>query len=169
MPPAYWRPVKTLSEDRRKELDHLFSRYPTRQAAMLPVLYLMQEEYGSLTDDAIHHAAELLDVSPAKVRGVASFYTLFRMPWEGRHTIWVCSTLSCALRGSERVFDHLKETLGVRAGGTTKDGFCTLKKQECLGACDYAPVVQLDDEYLLNVTPESIDRAIENLRRREKP
>jgi NADH-quinone oxidoreductase subunit E len=158
--------MKELTAEAQRRADWIVSRYPVRQAAMLPILYLLQEVYGSVSDEAITHAAKLLQVPPATVYGVLSFYTLFKRPWEGKHTIWVCSTLSCALAGSEKLFDHCRAALGVRKDQTTPDKLFTLKKQECLGACDKAVVVQIDDDYYFNVTPEVIDKIIDDLRQK---
>lgn len=159
--------MRELSVDAQRRVDWLLTRYPVRQAAMLPILYLLQDVYGSVSDEAIVHAAKIIGVPPATVYGVLSFYTLFKRPWEGKHVIWVCSTLSCALGGSERLFDHCQAKLGVRKDGTTPDRLFTLKKQECLGACDKAVCVQIDDDYQFNMTPDAMDRIIDDIRDRE--
>jgi NADH-quinone oxidoreductase subunit E len=156
--------MKELAEPVQKKIDWVVSRYPIRQAAMLPILYIMQEVYGSISDDAILHASKILQVPPATVYGVFSFYTMFRRPWEGKHTVWVCSTLSCALAGSEKLFDHCRAKLGCKKDGTTPDRMFTVKKQECLGACDKAVVVQIDDDYYFNQTPESLQAVLQKVR-----
>lgn len=159
--------MKELTAEQQKRVDWLLSRYPVRRAAMLPILYLMQDVYGSVSDDAVVHCSKIIECPPATVYGVLSFYTLFKRPWEGKHVIWVCATLSCALGGAERVFDHCRAVLGVNKDGTTSDKLFTLKKQECLGACEKAVVVQIDDDYYFNVTPDVMDKIIEDIRERE--
>jgi NADH-quinone oxidoreductase subunit E len=156
--------MRELGPSVRKRIDQLLTRYPVRQAAMLPVLHLMQEVYGSISDEAVEQTASILQVPPAAVYGVVSFYTLFKRPWEGKHTIWICATLPCALGGAERVFDRCKKILGVEKDGTTADRLFTLKKQECLAACDKPVCVQIDDDYYFNQSPETIGPLIETLR-----
>jgi NADH-quinone oxidoreductase subunit E len=157
-----------LDDSLRKQIEEIVSAYPQRQAGMLPVLHLMQERFGAISDDVIRTTAEVLGVSAAKVYGVITFYTLFKRPWEGKHVIWVCSTLPCALQGSEKLYDLLKDKLKVDETGTTPDGLFTLKKQECLGACEKAVCVQVDDEYHFNVTPEVIDKILDEIRAKEQ-
>ncbi|HLG43245.1 MAG TPA: NAD(P)H-dependent oxidoreductase subunit E [Planctomycetota bacterium] len=151
----------------RKEIDQILARYPAKEAGMLPVLYAMQNRFGSISDDVIDATAKVIDVPPAKVYGVISFYTLFKRPGEGRHTIWVCSTLTCALMGAKRVHQHLCDKLRVDKSGTSPDRLFTVKKQECLAACDRAVCVQIDDDYHYNVTPAVLDGLIEAIRGQE--
>lgn len=153
-----------VDEALRKQIDEVLARYPERRAGMLPVLHLLQERFGSVSDDVIRLAARILDVPPAKVYGVVSFYTLFKRPWEGRHTVWVCSTLPCALLGAKAIHEHLRRKLRVDRDGTSPDRLFTLKKQECLGACDQAVCVQIDDDVHFRVTPEKLDALLESKR-----
>lgn len=157
-----------LDAELRKQIDEIIARYPVRRAAMLPILHLFQERFGSISDEVIQSVAEILEVPPAAVYGVISFYVLFKRPWEGRHVIWVCATLPCALAGAERLYDHLKEKLKVDETGTSPDRLFTLKKQECLAACDRAVCVQIDEDYYFNMDPGKIDRIVDELRAREK-
>jgi NADH-quinone oxidoreductase subunit E len=157
-----------IDESLRKEIDQILSRYPVKEAGMLPVLYALQSRFGAISDEAIEVAARTLDVPPAKVYGVLSFYTLFKRPGEGKHTVWVCSTLTCALFGAKRIHRHLCERLKVDKNGTSPDRLFTVKRQECLAACEQAPCVQIDDDYHYKVTPEMLDGLIEALRAQEK-
>jgi NADH-quinone oxidoreductase subunit E len=111
-----------LSSDREREMTEILSRYPTRRAACIPVLHLCQEEEGYVSESAIEFVAEKLDMSPAQVKGVVTFYTLFNTAPVGKHQVWVCRTLSCALRGSPEILAHCEKKLGVHVGETTKDG-----------------------------------------------
>jgi len=136
-----------LSEKVQKQIDKVAARLPERAAAMLPALRLIQEEIGYVPLEEREWLAGKLGVSPAAVEAVLSFYTLLRREPEGKYTIWVCSTLPCALRGCELLMDHLRRSLGIREGETTPDRRITLRRAECLGGCDRAPVVQVGEEY----------------------
>jgi NADH-quinone oxidoreductase subunit E len=152
-------------EDHKQQIDELISRYPNPRGACLPLLWLAQDKYGYLTDDAMEEIAEILDLALNDLEGVASFYTMyFRRP-VGRHLIWVCRTLSCSMLGSGKLLDHLKEKLGVEVGETTPDGRFTLLTQECLAACGEGPVIQVDDKYHTHMTIEKVDALIEELSR----
>ena len=126
----------------KAELEALCTRYPKREAALLPALRLLEREFGTVDEPGMQHVAELLGVSAARVYGIFSFYTHFRRPQDGRYVFQVCSTFSCALGGSEKVFDQLSATLGIEKDGTTPDGMFTITDVECLGACVNAPVLQ---------------------------
>lgn len=144
----------------KEKIDWLLSRYPSRQAALLPLLWLVQEANGSISDDDVMWVSKTLDVTPSHIFGVLTFYTLYKRPWEGKNVIHVCSTLPCALRGSEAVFDALSEKLGVRNNGTTADKKFTLKKAECLAACDLAPVIQTNLKFHMSVKVDDVDRIL---------
>lgn len=123
-----------LKPETAQRIEWTLTRYPNRRAALLPILHLLQADQGSITDECVFEAAKICEVSPAWVYGVLSFYTLFKRPWEGRTTVWVCSTIACALNGSDRLYDYLKEALRCGPDGVSADGRYTLKKQECLAA-----------------------------------
>ena len=154
----------SLSAERRKELDRLLSLYPDRAAATLPILRLVQAEFGHVPDEAILWVAEAVGSSPAHVEGVATFYSMFERRPLGKHHLQLCRNLSCSLMGAERLIDHLSARLGIRPGETTPDGMFTLSTVECLGSCGTAPVMQVDDEYHENMTAEAIDALIARLR-----
>jgi len=144
----------------------LKDHYPEERAALIPAFHLIQDEFGYLSDEALIRAGEILGVSPARTLGVSSFYTMFRRQEEGRFHVNVCRNLSCHLNGSVNLREHLEKSLGVRAGETTADRIFSLGEVECLGACDEAPVMEIDGEYHFRVTPESADRIIEEYRKR---
>ena len=152
-----------FSPEAKAEADEILARYPVKEGAMLPILHLVQQEWGYISVEAMRYVAQLLEVPPAKVMGVVSFYPMFHTEPVGRHLIYVCSTLSCALMGAERVVDYFKEKLGIGVGETTKDGRFTLLKAECLAACGVAPVMIVDDELYGNLTPERIEKILEEL------
>ena len=146
------------------EVRRLQALYPEPRAALLPVLRMGQETWGYLTLEAEAYVASLFGLSPAHVHEVVTFYTLFYRRPVGRHVLAVCHNLSCSLRGAEGVIGYLEQKLEVQAGETTRDGRVTLLRVECLCACEVAPMMQVDDEYLGELTPEKIDAVLEGLR-----
>jgi NADH-quinone oxidoreductase subunit E len=153
----------TFSADQLAEVRRLQSRYPDRRGALLPVLHLAQETFGHISLEVEAYVAELFDLSPAQVHEVVTFYTLFFREPPGRHVVAVCHNLSCHLAGAPRIIDHLKARLGVDVGGTTDDGRVTLQAVECLCACEHAPMMQVDDRYEFDLTPEKVDRVLQEL------
>ncbi|HEY3226887.1 MAG TPA: NADH-quinone oxidoreductase subunit NuoF, partial [Planctomycetota bacterium] len=146
------------------ELEGICSRYPKREAALLPALRLLEREFGSISEEGMAVVAKLIGVSPAKVYGVVTFYTHYKRAGEGRHQLQVCATLPCALRGGLDLHRHLSQALGIRAGQTTADGLFTLKKVECLANCDKAPCLQVDEDYFDHVTAPDADAIVERIR-----
>ena len=155
---------RELSDAVKAEFEALAARYPKREAALLPALRLLEREYGVVDTAGMIAVAELVGVSPAKVFGVFTFYTHYRRPTDGQYVFQVCSTLSCAMFGSEKVTDHLCHKLGIRPGGTTADGVFSVKKVECLANCDQAPTLQLNDDFVDRVTIEQCDAMIDAAR-----
>lgn len=163
--PAAGAPTSGLrfSPPSKVRIEKLYPRYPTREAALLPVLRIAEEEFGGIGEAEIECVARELGLSPAYVLGVFSFYTHFRRKGEGKYILQVCATLSCALRGCRELVRHLEGKLGIRPGETTPDGRFTLKKVECLGSCDTAPVIQINDDYHEKLTLEKLDEILEGL------
>jgi NADH-quinone oxidoreductase E subunit len=153
-----------LSEQSMREFERILSRYPDREAAILPTLYLWQREFGNVSDEGIVRIAELLGLSPARIEGVATFYTMYNRKPVGRYHVQVCRNLSCSLMGAERLIEHLTEKLGVKPGDTTPDGRFTLSTVECLGSCGTAPVMQVNDDYYENLTGDAIDAILDRCR-----
>lgn len=152
-----------LGKEKELELNEIIKRYPTTKAAVLPALWLVQEELGFVSDEAISYIAKSLDLPFAEVYGTATFYTMFNRKKIGRHHIQVCRNICCWLRGAEEIVKYLKAKLGIDVGETTKDGSFTLSLVECLGACGGAPMMQIDNEYYENLTPEKIDEILNGL------
>jgi NADH-quinone oxidoreductase E subunit len=152
-----------FSASAKQEFDALLGRYPTRQAALLPTLRLVEREFGAVSEEGMRYAATLLGLPPARVKGVATFYTHFRKPGDGKYVIHVCCTLPCALRGSASLVDALTRTLGIGVGETTRDGRFTLRKAECLAACDLAPVIAINDDLVGPLAPESLGDLLSKL------
>lgn len=155
----------SLTADREKVFDDILSRYPNKMAACIPVLHLCQEQNGWVSEDVILYVANRLGLASAHVKGVVTFYTLFNKEPVGKHQVWVCRTLSCALRGADRILDHCEKRLGVQAGGTTKDGKITLRTAECLAACGQAPMIQVDKDFHENLTISDVDKILDTLTR----
>jgi NADH-quinone oxidoreductase subunit E len=153
-----------LTEDLRDSIRALFPRYPTRQAATLPALHLIQERLGCVPIQAVVELAELLKLAPAQVQDTLSFYGFFAQEKPlGRTRIWVCRSISCAARGGEELLEYLCEKLGVRPGQTTPDGRATLQFAECLGCCESAPAMLVNEELHSCLTKEKIDAFVKSL------
>ncbi len=142
----------------------LQATYPDKRAALLPVLRLAQESFGWISPEVETYVAGLFGLSPAHVHEVVTFYTLFFTQPVGRHVLAVCHNLSCSLVGAEDALTYLQERLGIEPGETTPDGRVTLLRVECLCACEVAPMMQVDDEFVGPLTRETIDRVLEGLR-----
>lgn len=154
-----------LTPDRERQLASILERYPTKMAALIPLLHLCQEQNGWIGEDVIHFCSNRLDVPPAHVQGVVTFYTLFNQKPVGKHQVWVCRTLPCALRGAGDVLAQCEKKLGIHAGETTADGKITLRTAECLASCGTAPMIQVDKDYHENLTPERVDEILDALRK----
>jgi NADH-quinone oxidoreductase subunit E len=155
-----------LAENLRQQILAYSQRYATRQAALLPALHLIQQQFRCIPLRAIEELADLLDLHPAQVHDTMSFYGFFReerCPL-GRHRVWVCRSLPCMLRGGEEILDDLCRYLEVQPGDTTADGSITLEFAECLGACELAPCILVDDVCHGPLHPETARRLVETLR-----
>ncbi|MBA2305526.1 MAG: NADH-quinone oxidoreductase subunit NuoE, partial [Acidobacteria bacterium] len=141
-------PPFTLTPDRRATLDEILTKYPAerKRSAVLAALYLVQEQQGYISGNGMRHIAPLVDLTPAEVEDVATYYVMFYREPVGKYVLQVCRTLSCALNGAERVTEALSEKLGIGVGETDASGMFTLLEFECLGACDRAPVVMVNNE-----------------------
>ncbi len=153
-----------FSPDTFKKFEETVGRYPKKEAAMLPVLYLAQQEFGYLSTEAIEYVARLMGQSPAQVHGVVSFYTMYNMKPIGRHHIQVCRTLSCALAGAEKITDFIKNKLAIDLGQTTADRRFTLSEVECLASCGTAPMMQINDDYYENLDEKKVTEILESLK-----
>ncbi len=156
-----------FSEERLNKAKEIIARYPEgkQKSALIPLLHIAQEEFGGWLDvPAMDYVAELLQIKPIEVYEVASFYTMFNLKPVGKYVLEVCRTGPCMLCGSDQIIDHIKNKLGIQEGGTTADGLFTLKPAECLGACGYAPMMQLGKFYKEHLTIEKVDEILDELR-----
>jgi NADH-quinone oxidoreductase E subunit len=147
----------------KAKFDEIVTRYPIKRAAIMPTLWLAQEEFGWLSTEVLEYVAELLELSPAFVASVASFYTMYYKRPMGRHHVQVCTNLSCALVGADRIVDCLRDRLGIDVGETSADGKFSLSVVECLASCGTAPMLQVNDDYVENLTPERVLELIDRL------
>ncbi len=149
-----------LDADMKKAIDEIAAKYPARQAALLPALHIVQGKLGKISEKAMIELGELLGISPAEVRDTASFYDLYSLDQRGKHLIAVCESLSCELCGCNELLEALEEKLGIKAGQTTADGKFTLIELQCLGACDFAPAMLVDQKLHKTVKPEQLDKIL---------
>ena len=156
-----------FSEEKIKEVEQIIQRYPEgkQKSALLPVLHLAQEEFGGwLSAETMDYVASVLNLEPIEVYEVATFYSMYNLKPVGRYLFEVCQTGPCMLNGSDNVIKYIFEKLGIKPGETTTDGMVTLKTVECLGACGYAPMMQLGKNYREHLTKEKVDSIIEECR-----
>ncbi|MFW6128730.1 MAG: NADH-quinone oxidoreductase subunit NuoE [Candidatus Aminicenantaceae bacterium] len=153
-----------FSKETKKKINKITSSYPKKEAALLPVLHLTQQEFGQISESEEKLVADLLNINPIKVHEVVTFYTMFNRKPVGKYHIQVCSNLSCSLMGSEKIIDYLKEKLGINPGETTEDNLFTLSTVECLGACEEAPCMMVNYDYYRNLNKKKIDETLKKLK-----
>jgi len=153
-----------FSDERLAEIAKLVKKYPGTQSALMPVLYMAQQDFGYISMDAQKMIAEVLGLRLMQVREVVTFYTMFREQPCGKYLLEVCTNAGCMLNGANELVAHMCETLGIKQGETTADGLFTIKEVECAGACAGAPVVQVNTEYYEKATAESMDALITRVR-----
>jgi NADH-quinone oxidoreductase subunit E len=156
-----------FSEEKLKKVQEIIARYPEgkQKSALIPVLHLAQEEWGWLSPETMDYVAELLQIKPVEVYEVATFYSMYHLKPVGKYVFEVCQTGPCMLRGSDDIIDYIKEKLDIAVGETTEDGMFTLKTVECLGACGYAPMMQMGKFYKEHLTRGKVDQIIEECRK----
>ena len=142
----------------------IVSRYPVKKSALIPLLHLAQEQAGYVSEEAMQHIAEIVEVTPAEVLGTCSFYEMFKLEPVGKFLVNICTNISCQLLGAEELLHHAEQTLQIKPGGTTDDGLFTLEDVECLAACTEAPCLQVNYRYVNKVTPADFDRLVGDLR-----
>ena len=159
--------MSVLSPEIRQRIEAYIQRYPSNQAVTLPALHIVQDQLRCVPLEAIREIADMLDLSPAEVHDTMSFYGFFRDEGHklGKTRLWVCRGLACALREGEEVLADLCSKLGVQPGGTSADGKITVEFAECIGVCEGAPAVLIDDVGRGNVTPDKVDELLAELRR----
>lgn len=158
----------TFSDDSLKEVERIIARYPAgkHKSALLPLLHLAQQEFGGwLSSETMDYVASLLKLEPIEVYEVATFYSMYNLKPVGKYLFEVCQTGPCMLNGSDDIVKYIYDKLGIKPGETTKDGLFTLKTVECLGACGYAPMMQMGKTFREHLTSEKIDSIIDECRK----
>ena len=159
-----------FSDDRLKEVKEIINRYPQgkQKSALIPLLHMAQSDFGGwLSPESMDYVASLLSIDPIEVYEVATFYSMYNLQPVGKHVFEVCHTGPCMLNGSDNIINYIKTKLNIGVGETTEDGLFTLKTVECLGACGYAPMMQLGDHYREHLTTEKVDAIILECRGKE--
>lgn len=160
-----------FSKERLDKVNEIIARYPEgkQKSALIPILHMAQDDFGGWLDaPAMDYVAEILHIKPIEVYEVATFYSMFNTKPVGKYLLEVCRTGPCMLNGSDDIIDYIKEKLEIREGETTADGLFTLKPAECLGACGYAPMMQLGEHFREHLTKEKVDALIIELRAKAK-
>ena len=154
-----------FSEQLSKKFDKMVTNYPTKRSALVPMLLFAQDEVGHLSDAVIADIAKRVELTDLEVRNVISYYSLLHTKPMGKYHVQVCTNISCLLRGGEEILDHCKQKLGIGHKQTQKDGLFSLEEVECIGACSWAPAVQVNYDFHHFVTPEKLDRLVDGLRK----
>lgn len=153
-----------LSPEIRRRAEETVALYPHPRSALIPLCHLAQEQDGYLTEPAMREIGELCGVTPAEVRGTATFYDMLHTEPVGRYVVGLCTNIACLLGGAGELLEHVEEHLDVHVGGTTTDGLFTLEETECLADCDRAPCVQVNHRFVRTTTPEAFDQLVADLR-----
>jgi len=146
-----------------EEIAKLRERYPTNEAALLPVLHIAQREFGHVSLEAEEAVGDALEIPAPRVHGVSTFYTMFSNDAVGKYHVQVCTNVTCSLLGAEHIVKYLEKKLGIKTGETTADARFSLNEVECLGSCGTAPMMQINEEYYENLTEEKIDKILDSL------
>jgi len=153
-----------LSESACQQIQDLISKYPEKRSALVPSLHIVQKELGYISQDSMSEVAQIFGLSPNEVHEVTSFYTMFHRKPVGKYVIQVCTNISCQICNAEGIMDHLTKKLGIKPGETTSDNKFTLLEVECLGSCGTSPVVQINEDYHEDLTPERLSMILDSLK-----
>ncbi len=157
-----------FSDQLEQRFATMVTHYPTKRSVLVPMLLYIQDELGAITDDAIHEMAQRVDLTDLEVRNVISYYSMMRTGKIGKYNFQICTNVSCLLRGADKIFDHCKEKLGIGHKQSTPDGLFHLEEVECIGACSWAPAMQLNYDFHENLTTEQVDALIDGIKKKEQ-
>lgn len=157
-----------FSDQLEQRFAEMSTHYPTRRSVLVPMLLYIQDEVGALTDEAIHEIAQRIELSELEVRNVISYYSMLRTHPIGKYNLQICTNVSCQLRGGEEIFEHCKKKLGIGHKQSTPDDLFHLEEVECIGACSWAPAMQLNYDFHENLTIEKVDELIDGIRKKEQ-
>jgi NADH-quinone oxidoreductase subunit E len=155
-----------FSEEFETRFADMLTHYPTKRSALVPTLLYAQDEVGHLSNEVIAELAQRLDLTELEVRNVISYYSMLTTKPRGKYNVQVCTNIACMLRGGEQLLDHCKKKLGIDHKGTTQDGLFSLEEVECIGACSWAPAVQVNYDYHENLTTDKLDQVLEEYKKK---
>ena len=155
-----------FSPEFEQRFAEMLTHYPTKRSALVPTLLYAQDEAGALTDEVIAEQAERLDLTELEVRNVISYYSMLTTKPRGKYNVQVCTNIACMLRGGEELLDHCKKKLGIGHKGTTQDGLFSLEEVECIGACSWAPAIQVNYDFHENLTTGKMDQVLDEYKRK---
>jgi NADH-quinone oxidoreductase subunit E len=158
-----------VSEQLDRFFDQKMKNYPTRRSFLVPMLLYTQDELGYLSHEAIAYIAQKVGLTELEVRNVVSYYSMLTTKPRGKFNVQVCTNISCMLRGAEEIYDHCQKKLGIGPKGTTPDGVFSLEEVECIGACSWAPAMQVNYDYHENLEPEKVDKILEGYANKARP
>lgn len=154
-----------FSDELEARFSEMITHYPAKRSVLVPILLYVQDELGFLTDEAIEEIAKRIEITPLEVRNVVSYYSMLRTKPAGKYNVQVCTNISCLLRGGEKILDYTKKKLGVSGNkDITPDGLFSVEEVECIGACSWAPAMQVNYDFHENLTPEKVDQILESYR-----
>ncbi len=156
-----------FTEDNITKINEVLKRYPTKKAAVMPVLYIAQEQNGWISGEVMKEVALLLEITTEEVLGVVTFYTMYHKKPAGKYHLQVCTNVSCMLRGAYDIYDQVKEKLKIDDGGVTEDSVFSLEEVECMGACGSAPMIAVNEDYFENLDKEKVEELINRLTRQQ--
>ena len=155
-----------FSEENLKKIEEILKKYPLKKPAVMPVLYLAQEQNGYISQEVMNEVANILEITPEEVLGVVTFYTMFHQKPVGKYHLQVCTNVSCMLRGGYKIYDHIRDKLKIENGDLTEDNTFSLEEVECMGSCGTAPMIAVNEDYYENLTLEQVDQILESLKQK---
>lgn len=153
-----------FTEENLQKINEILKKYPFKKPALMPVLYIAQEQNGFISDEVIRETAKILELTPEEVLGVVTFYTMYHQKEMGKYHIQVCTNVSCMLRGGYELFDRVKEKLGIENMQVTEDKNFSLEEVECMGSCGTAPMIAVNEDFYENLTKEKVDGILDSLK-----
>ncbi len=155
-----------FTEENLAKIEDILKRYPTKKAAVMPVLYVAQEQNGWISGEVMKEVAFLLDMPADEVLGVVTFYTMYHQKPMGKYHLQVCTNVSCMLRGGYKIYDRIKDKLNIANGGVTEDAVFSLEEVECMGSCGTAPMIAVNEDFFENLDVEKVDQILESFKNR---
>ena len=152
-----------FTEENLKRVEEAVKKYPVKKAAVMPVLYIAQEQNGWISQEVIKEVAAILEMTAEDVLGVVTFYTMYHQKPAGKYHLQVCTNVSCMLRGAYKIYDHVKDKLNISNGGVTDDHLFSLEEVECMGSCGTAPMIAVNEDFYENLDVQKVDQILESL------